>query len=146
MEKIPLKMRCIAFSFIVFLLTPLCIFIMYILVDELRDWSESPDILVFSSLSIAAGVIAPLFLIILVIISIEPIFKGRRASIMLQTVCSKLLYLLMIIGFVVNLGFNYYYTGKLVEQGYTKCRGIPSGWMPGMATKYAKSESLCYLK
>lgn len=146
MEKISLKMRCIGFSFIVFLLIPLCIFIMYISVDELRSWSEFPDILVFSSLSIAAGVIAPLFLITFVIISIQPIFKGRRASIMLQTICSKVLYLLLIIGLVVNFGFNYYYTGKLVEQGYIKCRGIPTGSMPGMATKYAKSESLCYLK
>lgn len=65
---------------------------------------------------------------------------------MLQTICSKVLYLLLIIGLVVNFGFNYYYTGKLVEQGYIKCRGIPTGSMPGMATKYAKSESLCYLK
>ncbi|OVZ80189.1 hypothetical protein CBW52_12420 [Yersinia kristensenii] len=89
----------------------------------------------------------------------QRLFKGRKASIMLQTICSKVLYLLfiiyyllfiiyyllLIIGLVVNFGFNYY-TGKLVEQGYIKCRGIPTGSMPGMATKYAKSESLCYLK
>ncbi len=75
----------------------------------------------------------------------QRLFKGRKASIMLQTICSKVLYLLLIIGLVVNFGFNYY-TGKLVEQGYIKCRGIPTGSMPGMATKHAKSESLCYLK
>lgn len=75
----------------------------------------------------------------------QRLFKGRKASIMLQTICSKVLYLLLIIGLVVNFGFNYY-TGKLVEQGYIKCRGIPTGSMPGMATEYAKSESLCYLK
>lgn len=143
MEKIPLKMRCIAFSFITFILAPLCIFVMYILVDDLRSWSESPDVLIFSSLSIVAGVIAPLFLIIFVTISIQPIFQGHRSSDILQKICSSSLYSLLILGVLANFGFNYYYTGKLVEQGYIKCRGIPSGWMPGMATKYATSEMLC---
>ncbi|KEY58039.1 DUF1240 domain-containing protein [Serratia sp. DD3] len=146
MEKITFKMRFFAFFFIAFILAPLCAFLVYIFFYNLNTWSGNPDVLVFSSVSISAGVIAPLFFIVFIIISIQPILKARRASDTLQAICSKLIYLLLLVGILINFGFKYYYTEKLTEQGYLRCKGVPNSSMLGMAAKYAKSESLCNLK
>lgn len=42
--------------------------------------------------------------------------------------------------------FSYGYVSILNGKGYIQCKGIPSGWMPGMATKYAINEDLCSKK
>lgn len=50
--------------------------------------------------------------------------------------------ILIVLGIVLSVA----YTNILSERGYIKCQGIPSGWMPGMATKYAISKELCSKK
>ena len=42
----------------------------------------------------------------------------------------------------ISVGF----TLTLKEKGYVICKGIPSGWTPGTATKYAKDISHCSVK
>ena len=47
---------------------------------------------------------------------------------------------------VLGIVFSLRYTNSLSERGYIRCQGIPSGWMPGMATKYALNKELCLKK
>lgn len=63
----------------------------------------------------------------------------------------RYLYLLMrfivfwfVISLIIGIAFSFFYSVKLERDGYIQCRGIPSGWMPGMATKYVLDESLCH--
>ncbi|WP_368545044.1 DUF1240 domain-containing protein [Enterobacter soli] len=46
---------------------------------------------------------------------------------------------------IVILGalFSIFYPSELLDRGYTRCNGIPSGWMPGTASRYVKYASLC---
>ncbi|RYJ12641.1 hypothetical protein C5Y41_19365 [Rahnella variigena] len=39
--------------------------------------------------------------------------------------------------------FSMMYKKNLENRGYIECKGTPSGWTPGMATKYALNKSYC---
>jgi hypothetical protein len=52
----------------------------------------------------------------------------------------KLTCVLLIIACVT---FPLMYKNNLQKRGYIACKGVPSGWMPGMATKYVINEQLC---
>jgi len=39
--------------------------------------------------------------------------------------------------------FSMMYKKSLENRGYIECKGTPSGWTPGMATKYALNKSYC---
>ncbi|MEA1063513.1 hypothetical protein [Erwinia sp. HR93] len=58
----------------------------------------------------------------------------------------KLLFSFFVISLATPVLFSFIYINKIESKGYIKCKGIPSGWMPGMATKYATSELLCSKK
>lgn len=63
----------------------------------------------------------------------------------LKTISKALLYLffLAISGAVV---FSVAYVNTLESKGYIQCRGIPSGWLPGTAVKYAVEDDACKSK
>ena len=39
--------------------------------------------------------------------------------------------------------FSSIYKKELLSRNYIACSGIPSGWMPGLATKYVKEKTSC---
>nr|SHO17372.1 Putative uncharacterized protein [Moritella viscosa] len=39
--------------------------------------------------------------------------------------------------------FDLFYIGELESKGYITCKGVPSGWTPGMGTQYVLDLSLC---
>lgn len=39
--------------------------------------------------------------------------------------------------------FSAYYKESLKQRGYVECQGTPSGWTPGMATKYTINKNYC---
>ncbi|MEA5103946.1 hypothetical protein [Pantoea sp. S18] len=39
--------------------------------------------------------------------------------------------------------FSVWYKSELEDKSYKKCVEVPSGWMPGTATRYVMSENLC---
>lgn len=63
---------------------------------------------------------------------------------------AKSIYNVLLYFFVISLAtpvvFSFIYINKIESKGYIKCRGIPSGWTPGMATKYVTNEALCSKK
>ena len=58
----------------------------------------------------------------------------------------KIIFIYFVISLVIPILFSFFYLKKIEYKGYVQCNGIPSGWMPGMATKYAISEELCLQK
>ncbi|RJT49876.1 hypothetical protein D6D38_22615, partial [Rahnella variigena] len=50
---------------------------------------------------------------------------------------------LCVISLYLSISLSVGYVSVLKNKGYISCPGIPSGWMPGTATKYAFSGDLC---
>ena len=104
-----------------------------------------PDSFVFSVFS----VFSVLFFIIsipILILSFSPICIGFQSSIEFQKKVAKCIVFGLCFIVLLSLLFNCYYIREVSNKGYIKCNGIPSGWMLGMATKYATKEALCLKK
>lgn len=104
-----------------------------------------PDVFVFSIFS----VFSVLFFIIsipVIALSISPIFTGEQASIYFQIKMASVIKFGVLAIVLLSIAFNVIYTNKIRDDGYVKCHGVPSGWMPGMATKYSMAEHLCNQK
>ena len=85
----------------------------------------------------------------LYVMSFEILFfaiSGRRLS--KVTMVRLWLIIKIIIAFSICevLIFSSFYKKELLSRNYIACSGIPSGWMPGLATKYVKEKSLCEKK
>lgn len=44
---------------------------------------------------------------------------------------------------ILGLLYSIFYPKELISRGYVRCNGIPSGWMPGTATRYVKETFSC---
>jgi len=137
----PLKQRVIAFFGVVFFLA-ISVGISYLGIFKLREYLSYPDVVNFSFWVTFAAAFFFFFSPLLAMI-FPVIFTGKQISIVSG---KKLLKTTFIILGVTVLGmfiFSERYTASLMHKGYTECQGIPSGWMPGMAKKYAIEPSLC---
>ncbi|KEY59609.1 hypothetical protein SRDD_14460 [Serratia sp. DD3] len=104
-----------------------------------------PDFFVFSVFSVFSVLFFMISIPILTL-SFSPIYIGFQSSIEFQKKVAKCIVFGLCFIVLLSLVFNYYYISAISNKGYIKCNGIPSGWMPGMATKYATSELLCSKK
>ncbi|EFM2132640.1 DUF1240 domain-containing protein [Escherichia coli] len=82
----------------------------------------------------------------LYVMSFEILFfaiSGRRLS--KVTMVRLWLIIKVIIAFSIcaMLIFSSIYKKELLSRNYIACSGIPSGWMPGLATKYVKEKTSC---
>jgi len=137
----PLKQRVIAFFGVVFFLA-ISAGISYLGIFKLREYLSYPDVVNFSFWVVFATAFFFFFSPLLVMI-FPVIFTGKQITIASG---KKLLKTTFIIFGLTVLGmfiFSEKYTTSLMHKGYTECQGIPSGWMPGMAKKYAIEPSLC---
>lgn len=137
----PLKQRVIAFFGVVFFLA-ISVGISYLGIFKLREYLSYPDVVNFSFWVAFAAEFFFFFSPLLAMI-FPVIFTGKQISIVSG---KKLLKTTFIILGVTVLGmfiFSERYTASLMHKGYTECQGTPSGWMPGMAKKYAIEPSLC---
>lgn len=146
MIDLTLKTRIFAFFFIVLIIIPLCALVLYFSINEIRELFDYPNVVVFSLYSLASIIITPFVIIYLIVISCRPIIFGERVSEQSQIIFARFLIGAIVIGVISQIGFKIYYQGEVNNRGYIICHGIPNGTMPGMATKYAKSESLCNLE
>lgn len=146
MIELTLKIRIFSFLFITVIIVPICILVLIFSLNEIRILFSYPDVIVFTLYSLASIIITPFVLIYLIVISCKPIFLGKRASDHIQAIATNLLIVAIVLGVISQIGFKVYYKETLNNKNYVGCSGIPSGSLPGMATKYAKSESFCYLK
>lgn len=44
---------------------------------------------------------------------------------------------------ILGLLYSILYPKELISRGYVRCNSIPSGWMPGTATRYVKETFSC---
>lgn len=137
----PLKQRIIAFFGVVFFLA-ISVGISYLGIFKLREYLSYPDVVNFSFWVTFAAAFSFFFSPLLAMI-FPVIFTGKQITIASG---KKLLKTTFIILGLTVLGMSIFserYTASLMHKGYTECQGIPSGWMPGMAKKYAIEPSLC---
>ncbi|BAK14020.1 MULTISPECIES: hypothetical protein [Pantoea] len=136
----PFKQRVIAFCGVIFFLV-VFIGISYLGIFKLREYLSYPDVVNFSFWLTFAAAFFSFFSPLLAMI-FPVIFTGEQITV---TSGKKLLKTTFIILGLTVLGmfiFSERYTTSLMHKGYTECQGIPSGWMPGMAKKYAIEPSL----
>ena len=143
MTEITLKIRIFSFFFITVIMIPICVLLLYFSLNEIRILFNYPDVIVFTSHSLASIIITPFVLFYLIIISCKPIFLGKRISNHIQVTTARFLIVAIVSGLISQIGFKVYYKETLNNKNYVVCSGIPSGFLPGMATKYATSETLC---
>lgn len=136
------KIRPFFATLIILIMCVLCVLFGIVLFDEYYSFG---NVIIFSwfSFSIIAlpfVLIFPLFYFILFLFkSSDYAFEKMNGFIWIfKITCIALI--------VLGIVFSLAYTNNLSERGYIKCQGIPSGWMPGMATKYAINEDLCLKK
>ncbi|MGP2500749.1 hypothetical protein ACTUSN_05085 [Pantoea ananatis] len=136
----PFKQRVIAFCGVIFFLV-VFIGVSYLGIFKLREYLSYPDVVNFSFWLTFAAAFFSFFSPLLAMI-FPVIFTGEQITV---TSGKKLLKTTFIILGLTVLGmfiFSERYTTSLMHKGYTECQGIPSGWMPGMAKKYAIEPSL----
>jgi len=71
------------------------------------------------------------------------IFTGRQITVTLGKKLLKTMGVILGLTVLGMLIFSERYTTSLIDKGYIECLGIPSGWMPGMATRYVKNIKIC---
>lgn len=71
------------------------------------------------------------------------IFTGKQITVTSGKKLLKTMFIILGVTVPGMLIFSERYTTSLMDKGYTECQGFPSGWMPGMAKKYAIEPSLC---
>lgn len=94
-----------------------------------------------------AGDILIIFLpFTLYVMSFEILFfaiSGRRLSKVTMVCLWLIIKIIIVFSICAMLIFSSIYKKELLSRNYIACSGIPSGWMPGLATKYVKEKSLC---
>ncbi|CNK60925.1 Uncharacterised protein [Yersinia mollaretii] len=126
-----------------FLVLPLLIFSLS--VEDLLSLSDKLDTVIVNRF-LFVGLFSPLFLCPLLVLALHFFIHLEQANIKLQKTVGKIIIISFLLSLIISFVFSYGYGTYLKNNGFTQCRGIPSGSLPGMATKYAKSESFCYLK
>ena len=137
----PLKQRVIAFFGVVFFLA-ISVGISYLGIFKLREYLSYPDIVNFSFWVTFAAAFFFFFSPLLAMI-FPVIFTGKQITIASGKKLLKTTFIILGLTVLGMFIFSERYTASLMHKGYTECQGIPSGWMPGMAKKYAIEPSLC---
>lgn len=137
----PFKQRVIAFCGVIFFLV-VSIGISYLGIFKFRESLSYPDVVNFSFWVAFAAAFFFFFSPLLVMI-FPVIFTGKQITIASGKKLLKTTFIILGLTVLGMFIFSERYTASLMHKGYTECQGIPSGWMPGMAKKYAIEPSLC---
>lgn len=109
---------------------------------KLREYLSYPDVVSFSYWVVFAASFFFFFSPLLVII-FPVIFTGKQITVSSGKKLLKTTFIILGLTVLGMFIFSERYTTSLIHKGYTVCQGIPSGWMPGIAKKYAIEPSLC---
>ncbi|MHC3771719.1 DUF1240 domain-containing protein [Pantoea agglomerans] len=120
----------------------LCSLCVYLGNDMFNEYFSFGDNVVFSWLT-ASFIALPVIMIFPLIYFILLLFKGKEYA--FKTMGAYVVYLKWVCIALVIIGVLYsvFYPTVLVKKGYLRCSGIPSGWMPGTATRYVRDSTLC---
>lgn len=143
MKNLNLKQK-ISFSLAVFLiLVPVSVSGLYVVISSVSKYFSFPDAIVFSYLTVFCLAL-PLVFVPLSFLILKPVFYDVPVSIEIQKLMFRTILKLLGILLIATLAMRFYYLDQLIQRGYVTCQGTPVGWMPGMATKFAKNGALCY--
>ncbi|MGV3346211.1 hypothetical protein ACGVWS_10910 [Enterobacteriaceae bacterium LUAb1] len=117
----------------------------YFGIERMFVYFSYPKFFIFSVFSVFS-VLFFMISIPILILSFSPICIGIQSKIVFQKKMARLILISLSFIIILSLVFNIYYLSVIRSKGYIKCNGIPSGWMPMMAAKYAASEALCLKK
>lgn len=137
----PFKQRVIAFCGVMFLMA-ISVGISYLGIFKLREYLSYPDVVNFSFRVTFSAAFFFFFSPLLAMI-FPVIFTGKQIIIASGKKLLKTTFIILGLTVLGMFIFQEKYTTSLMHKGYTECQGIPSGWMPGMAKKYAIEPSLC---
>jgi uncharacterized membrane protein YcgQ (UPF0703/DUF1980 family) len=130
-----------AIAFIIFASIFLCGLI-FSLHETIRYFTY-PNHFVFSWLSFFAIVFSFVFLAISMAPGHIAIFGRPMCDNVLKKISTSTV-LILCLSLLVGILGSFVYSSHIKSKGYIACKGVPSGWMPGMATKYAINKSLCH--
>ena len=134
------------FSFFGFLLfSGLSFSVFYAGFYLLSSYQKYNSVVVYSIWSIFA-IFFPLFFMPYALMLIPVFTQGKSISTKAGKILIKISLFFLIATLMGMASFSMVYKNSLQDRGYIECQGIPSGWTPGMATKYAINESLCNKK
>lgn len=119
-----------------------CFYFALLQIMEYFDWHK---VIIFSWVTLFVLVFSPAFFIFAAAPGYVAI-NGKPMDIDCQRKISKALLYLFILAISGTVVFSFTYVSTLESKGYTKCTGIPSGWLPGTAVKYAVVDTLCKSK
>ena len=136
-----MKDRICAF-FAVIIIPGLCSLDFYLGEGTFKEYFNFGGEIIFSWLTVAF-VALPFVMIFPLAYFILVLFKGKEFA--LRKINYYVVYLKRGCIAIVVLGLLYsiLYPKELISRGYVRCNGIPSGWMPGTATRYVKERFSC---
>lgn len=112
-------------------------------VSSVLEYLSFPPVVIY-----AAGMIALLFSFFIILpLSLAAFYssvKGGRLPERKARLLFRIFVGCVIASVLFAFLFKFFYVSELKEREYVACKGIPSGWMPAMATKYAINEALCH--
>ena len=136
------RLKAFMASFL-FLLAGGCSFYFSLLqILEYFDWH---NVIIFSWMTLFVLVFSPA----LIIFAAAPgyvVIYGKLMDIDCQRKISKALLYLFFLAISGAVVFSVAYVNTLESKGYIQCKGIPSGWLPGTAVKYAVEDDACKSK
>ncbi|WP_370967627.1 hypothetical protein [Enterobacter wuhouensis] len=110
---------------------------------SLMEYLSFPAVVIFS-----AGMIALVFSFLIILpLCIAGFYsstKGIRISEGKGIYLFRWFIYALVSSIVMCFVFKLYYQHELDVRKYIVCDGVPSGWMPGMASKYALEQAMCY--
>lgn len=126
----------------ILLILGLCGLSVYLGNDMFNEYFSFGDNIVFSWLTVSF-IALPMVMIFPLIYFILLLLKGKEYT--FKTMGAYVVYLKWgcIALVIVGVMYSVFYPTVLVKKGYLRCSSIPSGWMPGTATRYVRDSSLC---
>ena len=139
---ITLKQRIIVFFSILFMFIPFAVLSFWLGLDILsNDWTF-PLSLVFSWQSILA-LFSPLISIPVIIMGLPVLFLGKDLPMKYTMPLIRIMIWGSVFAVFMAVLYAFYFTHQLEKRGYVPCKGIPSGYMPGMGKQYVTDFRLC---
>lgn len=141
MHKFPLSTRVVllTWSIIIWVLSLLASYIGYV---STKEYLAFPDAMTYStglvSLTLSAFIMLPFCLS-----GIYGSIKGQRMNDKHQKVAMMIILSGVFLSLIYGFSFKVFFISSMNNKGYYSCSGIPTGWMPGMATKYVINKDLC---
>ncbi len=111
-------------------------------IDSWKEYLQFPESITYSGGDTFA-LLSPLMMIPLTLLIMDPIFKGIRAPLEKDKKLAKWMVYTLLIIIIVPILVSFFYLNTIERKGYLACRGTPTGFTPGAATKYVLDLSLC---